>query len=398
MFEDFGKIKITPQTINKVFWGIFILTFIRNIIEKVEVNIVGVTTIASVISYIMLAYLFGAIILLSDKAQKFRIVLVVVLISTFLLLSEWIFPNNSVYILNALPVLYLSCIPNLCLASMIKDFEDLCNQMKKNAKFFIALCWILMLLCFTGIISSEKTNYMSIAYDMMIPIVIYSFCVVNNPSIIKYIILVATYIAYFFIGCRGAFLAVLIAYLIFVFLNKNKSLKPKIFTLLAIIILIFSYSFALEMVENIFNSLGYSSRMLTKILSTKSFFISSGRDEIREAYMGYAKYNDYKMFGIFGDRYIGEITSNRESYIHNIVLEFIIDYGLTFGVLLLLLLICWGVKRFIKADKYAKSILLIFIIPTMIKLSLSNSYLIEYLFYVVIGLIIASRNYKKEDV
>ena len=80
-------------------------------------------------------------------------------------------------------------------------------------------------------------------------------------------------------------------------------------------------------------------------------------------------------------------------YVHNIILEFITDYGFVGGIGLFLLLL-WQIIRKIKQSYPVSSLLLLVSIFTGIHLSLSGSYLMDTMFFIMLGLLFHPRSEK----
>ena len=225
---------------------------------------------------------------------------------------------------------------------------------------------------------------MKIAYDIMIPIGVSGYLATKYRDFKHYALFIVSAVALLFIGCRGAFAAVAVAFLISLFRVENNRRMRWITTIVAVLIFLF-FNEILEFSSYVLGLIGYDSRIITRI-SQGSFFQSTGRDLIRLRIMGYAQNQGFRMFGIFGDRYLGGITMNNETYIHNIALEFVIDYGIILGILLLVILAFMIIRNWRRSSHSELVILSLFSAMTIVKLMLSNSYLVDPLFYSFLGL------------
>lgn len=92
--------------------------------------------------------------------------------------------------------------------------------------------------------------------------------------------------------------------------------------------------------------------------------------------------------GIFGDRYFLDGT-----YAHNIFLEVWLDFGIILGTLVLLFLIVFITKTFLRSND--KKLFLLFFSLGFMPLLVSGSYLISIMFSILIGFLIMSNKQKK---
>ena len=384
MQRRIGIIRCSPIMMGKAFWLFYIMILIRNIIELLEVALRGETQIANLFSYAMFAYAVFAIIAYSNNQNRLKTVSSLACIVAFFELSAALFKNNSVYIQDSIQNVLLTCFPHFAIALGISDYDDLEERMERYFPVYIILSWLLIILAYSGLVIMKSNDYMKIAYDIMIPIGISGYLATKYRDVRHYALFIVSAVALLFIGCRGAFAAVAIAFLISLFrVEENKKMRW-ITTIVAVLIFIF-FNEILEFASYILGLIGYDSRIITRI-SQGSLFQSTGRDLIRLRIMEYAQNQGFRMFGIFGDRYLGGITMNNETYLHNIVLEFVIDYGIFLGIVLLVVMAFMIIRHWKKSSHSELVILSLFTTMTLVKLMLSNSYLVDSLFYSFLGL------------
>lgn len=384
MQKRIGVISCRPIMMGKAFWTFFIMILIRNLIELLELSIRGETQFANLFSYLMFLYAVFAIVAYSTTQTKIRTVFSLAVLVGFFEISAYIFKNNAVYIQGSLLNILLTCFPHFAIALGITDYDDLEERMERYFPLYIILAWVLLLFTYSGVIKMQTSDYMKLAYDVMIPIGISGYLATKYKDTKHYVLFIASAIALLFIGCRGAFAAVLVEFLISLF-RVEASKRMRFITITLAILLFIFFNQLLEFASYVLGLIGYNSRIITRI-SEGSIFQSSGRELIRMRIMGYAADQGYKMFGIFGDRYIGGVTMNTEIYLHNIALEFVIDYGIFLAIALFVLLTVMIITHWKRSTHSELVIVSFFTVLMIVKLMLSNSYLIDSLFYSFLGL------------
>lgn len=384
MQRKIGVIRCSPIMMGKAFWLFYIMILIRNIIELLEVALRGETQIANFFSYAMFAYAVFAIIAYSNTHNLLKSACSLVFIVVFFELSALLFKNNATYIHDSILNVLLTCFPHFAIALGISDYDDLQERMEKYFPIYMILSWLLIVLAYSGLVIMKSNDYMKIAYDIMIPIGVSGYLATKYRDFKYYALFIVSAVALLFIGCRGAFAAVAVAFLISLFKVEDNRRMRWITMIVAVLIFLF-FNEILEFSSYVLGLIGYDSRIITRI-SQGSFFQSTGRDLIRLRIMGYAQNQGFRMFGIFGDRYLGGITMNNETYIHNIALEFVIDYGIILGILLLVILAFMIIRNWRRSSHSELVILSLFSAMTIVKLMLSNSYLVDPLFYSFLGL------------
>lgn len=394
MKRGIGVIICSPIMMGKAFWSFHIMILIRNLIELLELSIRGETQFANYFSYLMLIYVMFVVIAYTTTPKKISIILSLVLLVGCFEASALIFKNNAVYIQGSLLNVLISFFPYYIVALGIIDFDDLEERMERYFPLYILLAWLLLLFAYTGVIRMQTSDYMKIAYDVMIPIGISGYLATKHRDARYYILFIVSATALLFIGCRGAFAAVLAVFLMSLFMiEKNK--RMRLITIMLAVLLVVFFKQIIELADFLLGLIGYDSRIITRI-NTASFFQSSGREVIRTHIMGYAGDHGYKMFGIFGDRYLGGLTMNSETYIHNIALEFVIDYGIYLGIALLVLLTVMIITHWKRATHSELVILSVFTTMMVVKLMVSSSYLTDPTFFSFLGLQLSVGNLQRK--
>ncbi len=197
------------------------------------------------------------------------------------------------------------------------------------------------------------------------------------------IVAVASFILAILGGSRGCVLT----FMIFVFIYVCKKIEEVRFYKKIIIIAVMAVAFVL--IYTNYNTIltkisGVNSRAISMFVEG-TFTADNGRNEIYKLAIDAIKHVPFLGYGAYGDRqFIAPYFY--WGYSHNIVLEFIIDFGWIFGVLFLGILFYLCVKAVIKAKGNQVAVIAI-LIGANAKLFISDSFWAYPYFWMLIGYI-----------
>jgi len=242
------------------------------------------------------------------------------------------------------------------------------------------------LLIFIGKVSIESYS-MSLSYYILLPTIIYLRLYFETYRV-KYLFLSALSVLLIIaIGSRGPIMC-LGVYIIFYYLinMKKATYKRLIFHIAALLIafiLFIFYKDILLFVYNILENHGIQSRSI--ILFLEGGIYLSGREEIYASIMEQIILNPLFGVGIAGDR-----VYLNGSYSHNIFLEIISGFGVIIGTLIILLLGLLIVKSLFSKNSKAANYVLIWFSVGFVPLIVSGSYLIDFKFWIFLGVALKS--------
>ena len=161
-------------------------------------------------------------------------------------------------------------------------------------------------------------------------------------------------------GSRGPVLFIAEIVIVY-YLVSFKTSKYKLFKVLAMVfaavVIYVSYDYILLTIGGLLSNLGIKSRFFTKLLNG-SVMDDNGRNKIWSAAIGMIKENPYG-YGAMGSRHV--ITSYiYTGYPHNIILEFLIDYGVIPGAILLGFMLFHSIKIIFFSDSEWKNVFIPF--------------------------------------
>jgi O-antigen ligase len=308
--------------------------------------------------------------------RQFMLFLVSYLILlSLIILTIILFPDNKNYLITG--IFYLLCmdIPCfLCLAS-IRDYVILRRIMLNLSYMVFILGLVYFFLLWVGRISFIHYS-MTFSYYLLLPALVF----VSQRKLLFTIFFIITCILMLMLGSRGALIwALLYTLLLIVFDSKSKNKTLLVITIICVLVIFGNLlSFLLKLSENI----NITSRTLNLIIEG-NFTQDSERFSIYNKVWSYFLKSPIWGYGIFGDR----VILGSDTYSHNIFLEILYDFGLFFGLTIILLIIFGMIRAFLISNYENRILLIMLIFYCFIPFLVSGSYLIEPKFWILMGLI-----------
>lgn len=371
---------------------------VNKIDKKVSIAIVSIFVILSV-QYFLLIFLntleYGS----SNTIQLSSKILVVILfISVFPLIIKYnfskllivytifilvyfinfiVFPNNrDALIGNIFEMFFMSALI-LVYSLSINDLSVLRKTFKQGSNIIFISSLLTTLFIIFG--KRQIGDYsMSLSYYTLIPALFYLddfFSKFHFKPLILFLISLLIIVA---LGARGPLIPIIFYGAIkFIKSNSKGEFKFKIVKILITIITVLFILYFDEIIKisiSILDEIGWSSRTLRLLLIDEISL--SGREIIYN--YAWSLITDRPLFGygLLSDRvFFG-------SYVHNIFLEFSLHFGLIFGLGLFLVIIVVVIISYFK-DK--NNIILFLFSLSIIPLMFSGSYIIDMIFWILIG-------------
>ena len=291
--------------------------------------------------------------------------------------------------------LFYFCFPAMGGMMILSDYDILFNKMKIWSEITISLgilCYILVFF-----VSGQNLQYMVFSYFMLLPICVCFAHARFNKNKIDLILGIIGSFCILMCGARGACVSLLLYFVlqeVSVFSRKvdiRVFIRFLAFIILGLIIILF-YTEILKSFVFLFDKLGVNSRFIQKLLTDK-FFEDSARTQISSAIWTGLKNNPLG-YGIFGDRYvIGTYNYGNYTYAHNIITEFLCDFGYVGGAILLIVLFALILKSIIFSKSIQERFLIITLLPYgLFQLLFSSSYLENLVFFAILGMCYIKHN------
>lgn len=306
-------------------------------------------------------------------------------------------PIDLIY--NPINVTAFFCIPIMFIASSIQDYGKLFASMLKWSMLTVILGVITLWQCV--FVAGETLQYMVFSYAILT-----SICVCFEGYFLekkkRYLICgVLGFFSMFMCGARGAVLAFLI-YIVLrvVFFNPTSSNITRIaiigVSIVTLLITLLFYDNIVFGIDALLDSIGIESRFLERLMEG-SLLEDKGRTELSNMFVEAVKHNPFG-YGAFGDRYIIALYNwERDTYLHNLFLELICDFGLFIGPILIVVLMYNLFKGlFSKRDASITRVLWCLVPCGFIQLMFSGSFWTLREFWVIIVLLYSSAKLRRE--
>lgn len=310
--------------------------------------------------------------------------------SFILYINKVLFPDTAQYYAEYMMFfrqIVLVFIPCGVLVSQIFDFSEAFIILRKYA-WYGSLIMMVSFCC--GYLNYWGYQYWGVQLS---PFILILFANYSNNKRFGDLFLLLIDALLILLGGRQSFVVVVLAcFALYIYDNRKKSIRMFIVSSLIVLVgLIFisgSYTLFFRWLNSVMDSFGLHMEALDRIASGKLFDTST-----RNIYYVYSAdiihTNGSKVSGLLSDRYYlrnyGQYTSWMV-YPHNIILELLIDFGTVLGTLISVLLLVSVIRNmFFLGDKYRKRMGIIICVLTMVRLFVSNSFIIEGDFYIMLG-------------
>lgn len=247
----------------------------------------------------------------------------------------------------------------------------------------------------------EHLDYsMSFGYKMLLPCIVFISVGLNRRKIIFIVFGCIAAGEILMLGSRASFLCVLVYLLLYIFFIKSNEIEHRkkiqffIIILITSILTLLFYKQILEAIGSVFESIGFSSRTIQRIIDG-----SVGEDPIRHSIYDLAiekiKNNWITGYGMLSDRYLFG------SYCHNIFLEIFMQFGVIVGlgiILVLFINICKGFM--IKQNTDLKQFFIVFFSCSIVRLMVSYSFWDDSNFWIMLAILknlLEKKNMSKES-
>lgn len=332
-------------------------------------NVMGLIGLESIARVVLLLLMYSTCILLclmSRKYDAFDFIVLLLVIILFFVITYILHPEYEyVYTREYYGVLPYVLRPDngiyaYLFVRMLKEPEKLMKGLRVSG--LLMMGYSILLLFFSlrrGYWIGEnylgETVHLSydlnFGYNLLLPVCTFLLAGLKDRSIKDLILAVLGIIMIFIGGARGPFLGIIIFGVLYVLMSTSES-KHKVRNILLILIiggLVFIYYRAiLTFAGNLLESVGISSRTITKLLDG-SISEDNGRTMIWAAAVNCIRENPFGSGAMGARNAIYKI--HFVGHPHNLFLEILIDYGVIIGFIFIIAMIV-GSLRLLFAKKY----------------------------------------------
>ena len=343
----------------------------------------GTTLQIALKGVVFLFFLRALPIVLKRKGKTF--IFTYFVIGFIYLLNVVFFPQNIIYLNEYILTLITILVPIFVYVYSVIDLSIFEEVMKKACYFVIATSGTTGILMIVGIVSVGMYS-MTLSYYLLFPAVVFLNEYIKHRKKGDLFFFLISSILILVLGARGPLLSISsFLILLFIFYRRKKNHLYYIYNSLIILAVFLISIFFNEIVEYLYTALlyfGIDSRTL--YLMTLGKIHLSGRELIYLDLIKYIRLSPIIGYGLAGDVYL----LGGDGFAHNFILEILINFGFIFGggiFLSLIILIYKGLKS---SDYLNVELIIIFFSLGLTHLLVSSSYLIDFKFWIFIGLIL----------
>lgn len=314
------------------------------------------------------------------------------LLVLFIYISSGIYPSSSAFIDENIVNFAFFVLPYFFLGLVINyDRDSEIIHMVAYISLFVSIFWQVCLVLRLVEVSETAEGFlgeqMEQGYMLLFPSCYFFAESIRSCRLWDVLASMVAAILLLFMGARGpALLLVLfyVTYLVFFQRYKRNNILKKCVIVLLSLLVAFFYVPILESLMPLANSLGFNTRVFDSFLYGTMISIeeSSGRDDIYTSIMSVLSSDQ----GIIGLGWGGDRSIAEGLWAHNLELEILVQFGLLFGGIILLVLLVLFFRCLISHRQIEEKCFwfILFFLGVM-ELQLSYTYIRHPLFFVFLG-------------
>ena len=372
---------------NDPFAVLLALVWMRTVVVSYCFSVVellpAVGTIAGALEILLYAtaVVFALPVIL--KKLKSRDLLLILVVVALYALNIAIVPTTEDYLRDNAPYILLINFSALFVGLMIDKNKYIRLMYQCSKLCIIAVILFFLLFGFSPESTRANEENMGLAYRILPHVCMIMVYAISEKKPIDLFFTVAGMLLVLACGVRGAALCCVGCFVAMLLISTT--LKQKIWILLlgipAIVIIFVGYYDAISALASIFQSFGFSTRVLDSLLAGTTF-VDDPRSLTTDWVLQAINERPYTGYGIAGDRNLVPTVV----YSHALWLEMWASYGYIVGSIFLLALVVLYLRAFLRADALQRSFILSMMFGGgLVKLFVSSSYLLEFQFFMLIG-------------
>jgi len=256
----------------------------------------------------------------------------------------------------------------------------------------IILFYILTVFVING---SSQQLYLTFSYNNLIFVVGAFWLAIRGKNKIMWVFASVGMVFLIVIGSRGAVLCAITYVVLEFLLNKKIHFALKILFFVTVVLLFLNLENIVTQIDNILSGYGYESRTINMFFEG-TLQENSGRSDFYSASVEVIK--KFAVFGcgmggssfhLFEQIYGIQPRLPQPKYSHSLILDFLMEYGVVFGLILLLWILISIITAYVKGRKNGgDGVLFLLLSISICKLMFSSTYLAESQFFILLGLLV----------
>lgn len=355
-------------------------------------NIYKIDTLIMYAIFMLVVVLSIKSVLKNIRVEQITFILfIIITIFVSYLFSSDISVNNEVA-----QKIFLVCVPAFIVSSITSDYKKLWKYMLYGSYFAVSsITYLTFVLKYESFITGGSYSQ-SNAYSLLLPCSVLLISIFEKFDIKNLIVLSLGFFIMLMNGARGPLFCIVILLLLLIIRSIIKLSNTEKYLLIGMSIIAFSsivvlFDKIINFLYGLFIKYNMSTRVLDRFINN-SFFEDNARKKLIEA--SFASINQNFVFGLgaINDRqFLNEKVLFEQnaigSYPHNIIFEFLMQYGVFIGSAFLIALMALFYKTYkrIRNDNYPLNTFLTFTTIGFVPLFVSGSYIDDSNFYILIG-------------
>lgn len=349
-----------------------------------SMNLIGTSVERNIqlLSKILVAMLFARALPVVVERSKARLIITYFVWAFTFLLHYLMFPENRMYQKELVFPLYFMCLPAFIYSSAVRDWEVLKEIMTKASYVVFSIGALLGLLIVFGRASIGAYSQ-SFSYYLLLPAVMSTNEFLDTVSLKSIVLALISFLLMLALGSRGAIMCICV-FIMLSLLRRPKTLRHAqiiayLLIVMAAIVIGLCFDELLMYMQGLLSKFGLRSRNISLFLRPDVYL--SGRDSYYSEVIARIIDHPFAGLGIAGDRYI-----LGGSYVHNIFIEILANYGVVIGMLVILGLLVLQLRFCFCGNEQQYEMFSVWVSIGFVPLLVSGSYLTEMTFWILLGL------------
>lgn len=385
--------KNDDEKIAILFSGFFSFNLITLLVNTIVNFFAPNTPIDTIICLLIYAYIIAATVGAIIHRVTIELLILPSLFILFYIINFLIFEDNISYLSSFFPKFIFTMIPLYFLGATIQDYKLILNYFERTSRLLVFVGFLYYVI----LITTKQTlvyDNMSFAYYYLPFAIISFYSLITSFSVGNFLRVLLSCVTLLLTGTRGPILCLGIGCVLFILFAQKNTVKKVLLIVFVIIfcgIFLNNYILLGKVLSKVFQLLGIENRILNKIFYD-GLFDGSGRDNIIMILKQAIQDGPILGYGLMGDRVL------TDTYAHNLLFELLIDFGVvvgsTFFVVVSLFVLRLTLKKNISFSQ--KTVFLIVVACSFVKLMISGSYIQEQTFFLLIGMMVGGAKIKRE--
>jgi len=304
--------------------------------------------------------------------------------------SYLFFPENREYISKEYIQFFIYSLPFLWFGYYLIKSNQFIDLIIPIAKIKLILALIVQIAILLKLAPDLfEGDYQTAAYSLIFGLTAIYYKSVRDKKLFDIVLAIVGTVVLLLVGSRSILVSIFFFWLVF-FLITVRQKKSSLIIIIVVLLLVWVGMDAfISGLSSASAQVGYSNH-ISDALSDSALFVDENRTALYAGFFSLIMQSPFG-YGVMGDRYLSYSTGLffKPIYPHNIFLEIGVDFGYVVGTLLIVLLLVYIIKSFVKQSVRLQMTMLVLLSSTFIKLIFASTFWGDQLFFLLIGCLLA---------